>query len=118
MDIFHQPLRNRFFDSLNTPYYLIVAVLLRPWIGRAGSSARMHLSKPLGFLRNEDSSLIEPKMIEAVQVRSGLMRVWRDGRNTSAFHLLPFGYVAGGSPRSIPACRDSGEKGHFRMATG
>ena len=34
MDIFHQPLRNRFFDSLNTPYYLIVAVLLRPWIGQ------------------------------------------------------------------------------------
>jgi len=39
---------------------------------------QLNLSKRLGFLTNEDSSLIEPKILEAEKVLSGLIRSLRD----------------------------------------
>ncbi len=39
---------------------------------------QLNLSKRLGFLPNEDSSLIEPKILEAEKVLSGLIRSLRD----------------------------------------
>ena len=48
-----------------------------------GSLRELHyqldLSKRLGFLRDEDSSLIEPKIIETEKVLNGLIRALRDG---------------------------------------
>ena len=47
-----------------------------------GSLRELHyqlsLSKRLGFLRNEDSSLIEPKIVETEKVLNGLIRALRD----------------------------------------
>jgi four helix bundle protein len=47
-----------------------------------GSLREMHyqlsLSKRLGFLSNEDSSLIEPKVVETEKVLNGLIRALRD----------------------------------------
>ena len=37
------------------------------------------LSKRLGFLRNQDSSLIEPKIVEAEKVLNGLIISLREG---------------------------------------
>ena len=46
-----------------------------------GSLRELHyqlsLSKRLGFLRDQDSSLIEPKIVETEKVLSGLIRVSR-----------------------------------------
>lgn len=39
---------------------------------------QLNLSKRLGFLPNEDSSLIEPKVIETEKVLNGLIRALRD----------------------------------------
>jgi four helix bundle protein len=39
---------------------------------------QLNLSKRLGFLRNEDASLLEPKVIEAEKVLNGLIRALRD----------------------------------------
>ena len=39
---------------------------------------QLNLSKRLGFLPNEDSSLIEPKVVETEKVLNGLIRVLRD----------------------------------------
>ncbi len=39
---------------------------------------QLNLSKRLGFLRNEDSSLLEPKVIEAEKVLNGLICALRD----------------------------------------
>jgi four helix bundle protein len=48
-----------------------------------GSLRELHyqlsLSKRLGFLSNEDSSLIEPKIVETEKVLNGLIRSLRDG---------------------------------------
>ncbi len=48
-----------------------------------GSLRELHyqlsLSKRLGFLPNEDSSLIEPKVVETEKVLNGLIRALRDG---------------------------------------
>ena len=48
-----------------------------------GSLRELHyqlsLSKRLGFLSNEDSSLIEPKVVETEKVLNGLIRALRDG---------------------------------------
>jgi len=48
-----------------------------------GSLRELHyqlsLSKRLGFLFNEDSSLIEPKVVETEKVLNGLIRSLRDG---------------------------------------
>ena len=47
-----------------------------------GSLRELHyqlsLSKRLGFLRNQDSSLIEPKIIETEKVLNSLIRALRD----------------------------------------
>jgi len=47
-----------------------------------GSSRELHyqlsLSKRLGFLRNQNSSLLEAKIIETEKVLSGLIRALRD----------------------------------------
>ena len=39
---------------------------------------QLNLSKRLGFLPNQDSSLIEPKVVEAEKVLNGLIRALRD----------------------------------------
>ena len=39
---------------------------------------QLNLSKRLGFLRNEDSSLLEPKVVEIEKVLNGLIRALRD----------------------------------------
>ena len=48
-----------------------------------GSLRELHyqlsLSKRLGFLSNEDLSLIEPKIVETEKVLNGLIRSLRDG---------------------------------------
>ena len=48
-----------------------------------GSLRELHyqvdLSKRLGFLHDEDSSLIEPEIIETEKVLNGLIRALRDG---------------------------------------
>ena len=47
-----------------------------------GSLRELHyqlsLSKRLGFLRNQDSSLLEPKIVETEKVLNGLIRALRD----------------------------------------
>ncbi|MCD4716464.1 MAG: four helix bundle protein [Desulfobacterales bacterium] len=47
-----------------------------------GSLRELHyqlsLSKRLGFLHNEDSSMIEPKIVETEKVLNGLIRALRD----------------------------------------
>ncbi len=48
---------------------------------------QLHLSKDLGFLRNEDSSLLEPKVVETEKVLNGLIRALRDNVKPSAFSL-------------------------------
>ena len=45
---------------------------------------QVHLSKDLGFLRNEDSSLLEPKVVETEKVLNGLIRALRDNVKPSA----------------------------------
>jgi four helix bundle protein len=40
---------------------------------------QLNLSKRLGFLPDEDSSLIEPKVVETEKVLNGLIRALRDG---------------------------------------
>jgi len=39
---------------------------------------QLSLSKRLGFLRNEDLSLLEPKVVETEKVLNGLIRALRD----------------------------------------
>ena len=39
---------------------------------------QLNLSKRLGYLRNEDSSLLEPKVVETEKVLNGLIRALRD----------------------------------------
>ena len=39
---------------------------------------QLNLSKRLGFLRYEDSSLLEPKLLETEKVLNGLIRALRD----------------------------------------
>jgi four helix bundle protein len=39
---------------------------------------QLHLSKRLEFLRNEDSSLLEPRVVETEKVLNGLIRALRD----------------------------------------
>jgi len=39
---------------------------------------QLNLSKRLSFLRNEDSSLLEPKVVETEKVLNGLIRALRD----------------------------------------
>ena len=41
---------------------------------------QLSLSKRLGFLSNENSSLIEPKIVETEKVVNGLIRALREGR--------------------------------------
>jgi four helix bundle protein len=48
---------------------------------------QLHLSKHLGFSRNEDSSLLEPKVVETEKVLNGLIRALRDNVKPSAFSL-------------------------------
>ncbi len=48
---------------------------------------QLNLSKRLGFLRNEDSSLLEPKVVETEKVLNGLIRALRDNVSPSAFSL-------------------------------
>jgi len=48
---------------------------------------KLTLSKRLGFLPNEDSLLIEPKVIETEKALNGLMRPLRDAFMT--FSLQP-----------------------------
>jgi len=48
---------------------------------------QLHLSEDLGFLRNEDSSLLEPKVVETEKVLNGLIRALRDNVKPSAFSL-------------------------------
>jgi four helix bundle protein len=43
-----------------------------------GMHYQLNLSKRLGFLRNEDSSLLEPKVVETEKVLNGLIRALRD----------------------------------------
>jgi len=45
------------------------------------------LSKRLAFLPNEDSLLIEPKVVETAKALNGLMRALRDVLCPSAFSL-------------------------------
>lgn len=45
---------------------------------------QLNLSKRLGFLRNEDSSLLEPKVVETEKVLNGLIRALRDNVSPSA----------------------------------
>src|SRR5512139_1215959 len=40
---------------------------------------QLNLAKRLGFLSNEDSSLIEPKVVETEKVLNGLIRALGDG---------------------------------------
>jgi len=46
---------------------------------------QLNLSKRLGFLRNEDSSLLEPKVVETEKVLNGLIRALRDNLEPSAW---------------------------------
>ena len=39
---------------------------------------QLNLSERLGFLRNENSSLLEPKVVETEKVSNGLIRALRD----------------------------------------
>ena len=39
---------------------------------------QVHLSKRVGFLPNENSSLLEPKVVETEKVLNGLIRALRD----------------------------------------
>ena len=39
---------------------------------------QLNLSKRLGFLRSENSSLLEPKVVETEKVLNGLIRALRD----------------------------------------
>ena len=48
---------------------------------------QLNLAKRLGFLSNEDSSLIEPKVVETEKVLNGLIRALRDVLWPSAFSL-------------------------------
>ena len=50
-------------------------------------SLNLGVSKRLGFLCNQDSLLIEPKIVETEKVLNGLIRALRDDRYTSAFSL-------------------------------
>ncbi len=50
---------------------------------------QLRLSKRLGFLRNEDVSLLEPKVVETEKVLNGLIRARRDNVEPSAFSLNP-----------------------------
>jgi four helix bundle protein len=50
---------------------------------------QLNLAKRLGFLSNEDSSLIEPKVVETEKVLNGLIRALRDVLQASAFSLQP-----------------------------
>ena len=56
-----------------------------------GSLRELHyqlgLSNRLGFLCNQDSSLIEPKIVETEKVLNGLIRALRDDGLPSAFSL-------------------------------
>ena len=45
---------------------------------------QLSLSKRLGFLRNEDLSLLEPKVVETEKVLNGLIRALRDYLESSA----------------------------------
>ena len=45
---------------------------------------QLNLSKRLGFLPNEDSSLLEPKVVETEKVLNGLIRALRDNLQPSA----------------------------------
>ena len=45
---------------------------------------QLSLSKRLGFLRNEDLSLLEPKVVETEKVLNGLIRALRDYLEPSA----------------------------------
>jgi four helix bundle protein len=53
-----------------------------------GSLRELHyqlgLSKRLGFLSEQDSSLIEPKIVETEKVLNGLIRAMRDGKQAEA----------------------------------
>ena len=58
-----------------------------------GSLRELHyqidLSKRLGFMHNQDSSLIEEKIVETEKVLNGLIRSLRDDRSPSASSLQP-----------------------------
>ena len=45
---------------------------------------QLHLSKHVGFLPNENSSLLEPKVVETKKVFNGLIRALRDNVKPSA----------------------------------
>jgi four helix bundle protein len=45
---------------------------------------QLNLSKRLGFMSNEDSSLVEAKVVEAEKVLNGLIRSLRGGLQSSA----------------------------------
>jgi four helix bundle protein len=48
---------------------------------------QLNLSKRLGFLPNEDSSLLELKVVETEKVLNGLIRALRDNLQPTAFSL-------------------------------
>jgi four helix bundle protein len=48
---------------------------------------QLNLSNRLGFLRNEDSSLLKPKVIETEKVLNGSVRALRANVQPSAFSL-------------------------------
>jgi len=50
---------------------------------------QLNLAKRLGFLSNEDSSVIEPKIVETEKVLNGLIRALRVVLWPSAFSLQP-----------------------------
>ena len=54
-----------------------------------GLPYQLRLSKRLGFLRNEDVSLLEPKVVETEKVLNGMIRALRDNVLPSAFSLNP-----------------------------
>ena len=68
-------------DGVAVLIYRVTAVFPILYIA-FGSLRELHyqlsLSKRLGFLRNQDSSLIEPKIVETEKVLNGLIRALRD----------------------------------------
>src|SRR2546427_13152107 len=60
---------------------------------------QLNLSKRLRFLRNKDSSLLEPKVVETEKVLNGLIRALRD--NFKSFASANFATPAEGADSSI-----------------
>ncbi len=55
----------------------MISVLAKPAFQKTSLVLGLNSSKRLGFLPNEDSSLLEPKVIETEKVLNGLIRAFR-----------------------------------------